>query len=47
MQIIAFIIERTVIVRIFDHFGESRHAPRRAQMVGRPDVNTMQRREGP
>lgn len=45
MEIIAFIIERTVIVRIFDHLGESSHAPRRAQMVGPPDVKTMQQRE--
>ena len=45
MQLIAFITERAVIVRILDHIGEPSLAPRMAPIRGPPGDGNMTRRE--
>ena len=45
MQLIAFITERTVIVRMLDHIGEISRAPRMAPIRGPPSVGAMQQRD--
>ena len=45
MQLIAFITERAVIVRILDHLGEPSRAPRMAPIRGPPGDGTMSRQE--
>lgn len=45
MQLIAFITERRVIVRILDHIGELKRAPRMAPIRGPPSVDAMQQRD--
>jgi len=44
MQLIAFITERAVIVRILDHLGEPNRAPRMAPIRGPPGDGAMQQR---
>ncbi len=45
MQLIGFITERAVIVRILDHLGEPNRAPRMAPIRGPPDDGNMTRQE--
>ena len=45
MQLIAFITERAVIVRILDHLGEPSRAPRMAPIRGPPGDGNMTRQE--
>jgi hypothetical protein len=45
MQIIAFITERAVIVRILDHIGEPSRAPLMAPIRGPPGDGSMTRQE--
>ncbi len=47
IQLIAFITERAVIVRILDHLGEPSRAPRMAPIRGPPGDGNMTRREDP
>ena len=46
MQLIAFITERAVIVRILDHLGQPSRAPRMALIRGSPH-GAMQPRDDP
>jgi len=45
MQLIAFITECAVIVRILDHLSEPRRAPRMAPIRGSPSDGNMTRQE--
>lgn len=45
MQLIGFITERAVIVRILDHLGEPSRAPRMAPIRGPPGDGNMTRQK--
>ena len=45
MRLIAFITERSVIVRILEHLGDPIRAPRMAPIRGPPSIDALQQRD--